>query len=113
MKRTTATTDLDALKATVSLCEFCFRRSELQPHHVCQGFRFKAYADASLVLMLCNECHDGIHELPGNHGRALGLALLHHAGRGGVEHFYKVTGRRWPDEKLIEAWIRRLTRREL
>lgn len=105
-----AAVEISALMAMTDRCEWCGRRRPLQPHHVAQGFRYKAVGDVLLVLLLCDECHDDMHELPGCHARAVGLALLHHAGRGGVEHFYTVTGRRWPDEALVETWIHRVVR---
>lgn len=108
MKRTTATTDLDALKATVSLCEWCFRNRPLQPHHVAMGFRFKAVDDAQLCLLICDDCHRVCHRLAGDDARCVGLALLAYAGRGGVEYFWKVTERKWPEQSQVDHWIDRL-----
>lgn len=102
--------DYAALVAMTIRCEFCSRRRPLEPHHLCQGgLRASTLYDVKVLLMLCRCCHDEIHRLSAAN-KAIGLALLRHAGRLDLEHFYRVTGRRWPDADCVELWAERLVR---
>lgn len=90
-------------------CDFCHRRTATQGHHVAQGFRYKAVDDERFILEICSDCHDVIHlGTSGEHGRAIGLSLLVSLGRCSVAEFWKMTGRCWPREELVEHWIDRL-----
>jgi hypothetical protein len=92
-------------------CEWCNRHRELEDHHVARGSDRNKTLDGRLVLRLCRPCHDTIEEMKGEHQRAIGLALLYHAGRDDLELFYRITDRLWPARELVELWIKRLTRR--
>jgi hypothetical protein len=103
--------DYLALVAMLDRCEWCNRHRPLSPHHVAQGFRDKTLYDIRLITFLCPECHRDIHREVAENGRALGLALIYHASRGNnVWWLYHVTGREWPDKKLVDLWIDRVCR---
>lgn len=101
---------LDVLRLTVTGCEYCRRDVATEPHHVASGGNKAAnVGDVRLIALLCRDCHDVIEGMRGVDERACGLALLYHAGRMDLEHYYRVTARRWPDASVVELWIRRLT----
>src|SRR5688572_32317314 len=99
---------LSPLYAITERCEFCGRRRELDPHHV-GGRVGELLDDIRFILLCCRDCHNCFHRMAGDDARAMGLALLRHAGRGGVHAFWKATGRNYPSEELVEHWTDRLT----
>jgi hypothetical protein len=98
------------LRLYVDGCEFCRRKRDTQPHHVCQGANKAAsVGDVQLILLLCDDCHRAIHRMAGDDARAIALALLAFAGRLNLPLFYEITGRKFPAWELVDLWMKRLT----
>jgi hypothetical protein len=101
-----------ALKSMTILCEFCHHQQWSHEHHLCQGNGPRDWSDGDvrLVLLLCLECHNDIHDASAIN-RAIGLALVYLAGRGNnTELFWDVMGRKhFPSKVRVENWINRLT----
>jgi hypothetical protein len=98
------------LRMYVDGCEFCRRDVATEPHHLASGCNKAAsVGDVSLLVMLCRPCHDTIEAMRSVDERACGLAIAYHAGRLNLEHFYRVTGRRYPDWRDVELWVKRIT----
>lgn len=92
-------------------CEWCGRRDvDLDEHHIAQGYRFVEEANVpELKLWDCRACHQAIHRMSGEDGRAIGLVLIERAGRGrNLSLLWKLTGRNWPSEDCVELWRKRL-----
>lgn len=103
--------DYAALLEMLDRCEWCGRHRPLSPHHVAQGFRDKTLYDIRLIAFLCSECHRDIHREVAENGRALGIAIVYHAGRGmNLYVLWQITGRKWPEVVLVNLWIDRICR---
>lgn len=99
-----------SLRLELKTCERCRRRKPAL-HELTQGHgkRDVALDQRSLIIGLCWDCHRHIHTL-GTAGKVLGLAILmlRRPQDFDLPLFWKVNGRRWPeqedvDEKLREA----------
>ncbi len=93
-------------------CEWCLSdRNGLQVHEIARGqHRPEALDKPFATILLCAACHRDLHELPAPHAVCIGLALLRYNRPDDyhLEHYYRLTNRRWPSEELVESWWRRI-----
>ena len=98
------------LRLYVTGCEFCRRETKTEPHHLANGQNKAAsVGDVSLLILVCRDCHETIEAMRSLDKRACGLAIAYHAGRLNLEHFYRVTDRRYPEWRDVELWVKRIT----
>jgi hypothetical protein len=108
----------DRLIALVGACEFCKRTyGRLTQHEISRGSacRLKARLDQACCLVVCDECHRELHDLPKRTQVLVGLAILYHA-RGSDYSLARFTAIECPTapnrytQRDVDHWIDRLTR---
>ena len=93
----------------VRKCEWCGEDKSCDPHEISRGSsRGLTLGEPSCILALCRECHDAIHRMPDD--RAVGLAILswRRPSDYSLSAFWRLTGRRYPSEKDVQLWRKRL-----
>lgn len=102
----------ETLVLNVAQCEWCSSPNHgLSVHEIARGCHRQAALDKPFAtLVLCDDCHRDLHELPSIHAICIGLALLKSSRPEdfSLEAFYKLTARRWPAEDLVERWYVRI-----
>lgn len=88
-------------------CELCGRRGSTEPDH-CVGRTGERLSDTRFIILIDRECHDMLHRMSKQDAASLRLACLRFAARGSVAEYWRVTGREWPDEAMVERWVDRL-----
>ena len=114
-KKQAADEAADALVRLVGHCEWCKRTyGKLSQHEISRGSqRLTARLEPSCSLVLCQECHTEIHELPKRIQVLVGLAILWHA-RGAdynLRRFIEVECPHAPNrytQREVDLWTRRL-----
>jgi hypothetical protein len=93
-------------------CDWCSSdRNGLEIHEVSGGSTRGLELDKPFSTnLLCAACHRDLEALPKNHAVCIGLALIRYRRPESynLEHYYRLTARRWPDESLVEIWWTRL-----
>ncbi len=102
----------NALRERVAVCEWCLNTdSGLCVHEIARGqHRSVALDKPFATLVLCDDCHRDMHDLPAAHAVCIGLALLRYSRPEdwSLERFYQLTARRWPDELMVDRYWMRL-----
>jgi hypothetical protein len=92
-------------------CDWCSSNRGLAIHEIARGQNRGLALDKPFACcLLCERCHADIHELPAAHAVCIGLALLRYNRPEAyhLEHYYRLTARRWPSEEMIERYWRRI-----
>ena len=90
-------------------CEWCGYTCAVEEHHIAQGCdRGQALDNPACIIWLCRPCHTTIQGIRDT--RLIGLAILkcRRPFDYSLAEFYRVTRRRWPDERDVNLWVSRL-----
>lgn len=105
------------LVATVERCEWCGRRFSLACHEIARGCdRHKSVTQRSCILVLCNAPHQNhrqsCHSEVGVWDRAkqLALLLIRRGGDYDLEAYWRIIGRRKPEQADVDGWVEYLMR---